>query len=128
MEQIKRCNGFDSFCCYCCERFDKNTQGTLPKTLAIDPDTGKRTCNHWIKMSVNNPLNPELNEQNTQNKIKMAAIVETFITCDHTGCDATYGVDNRNKAAWEHRKQYWKDGWIFRNGKDYCPNCRDKKY
>lgn len=59
----------------------------------------------------------------------MAAIIETFIICDYSGCGNTYGVDNKTmRSAKDHRNQYWKDGWIFRNGKDYCPDCRDKKF
>ena len=49
---MKTCNGFDSFCCYCCERFNKDATGTIVKKLAVDPDTGKETCNYWIRMNL----------------------------------------------------------------------------
>ena len=55
----------------------------------------------------------------------MSVITETFIICDG-GCGNSYGVDNRLLAGWEHRKKYWQDGWMFRNGKDWCPECRKR--
>lgn len=67
----------------------------------------------------------------------MATVIETFIICDD--CGETFGVDNRNYTAKQHRENAAKDGWktISENQienlgfsldvggkiKDLCPNC-----
>lgn len=55
----------------------------------------------------------------------MAAIVETFLSCD--GCSKNYGVDNRHRTA-EMQRFYATtgNGWRVIGNKDYCPDCAPK--
>lgn len=57
----------------------------------------------------------------------MTATIETIIGCDGgDGCpyDGSYADgDCRDESAKEQRRAYWMDGWVYRNGKDYCPDC-----
>lgn len=65
----------------------------------------------------------------------MSAIKETLIFCDGQDggtlandftCPMTgpYGDgDTRSRTAVSQRNGYAADGWLYRNGKDYCPAC-----
>lgn len=61
----------------------------------------------------------------------MSLVIEKFITCDGNAedCLNSFGVDDRAQA---HsislmRKEAKDEGWTFKNGKDYCPNCKPTK-
>lgn len=59
----------------------------------------------------------------------MGAVMETLIFCDGPNCprDGPYGDgDTRSLTARQQRQSYRLDGWTYRGGKDYCPECRDK--
>lgn len=43
----------------------------------------------------------------------------TTIWCDYKNCSDWAG--NTNELAEEIRKSARKEGWTYRNGKDYCP-------
>lgn len=51
----------------------------------------------------------------------MSAVIERFIICDH--CGENFGVDSRSMSISYHRRQAKKEGWTFRNNKDYCEQC-----
>ena len=65
----------------------------------------------------------------------MSAFKETLIFCDGSKggvlandftCpqDGPYaGGDTRTQSAKSQRAGYAADGWVYRNGKDYCPTC-----
>ena len=69
----------------------------------------------------------------------MSAIKETLIFCDGNGggilandfscpnTDAYGGGDARQQSARQQRMGYGADGWVFRAGKDYCPECKKRK-
>ena len=57
----------------------------------------------------------------------MSAIIETLVMCDGPGCGDVCSGDNRGFPAWMQRKSLRLDGWLCRNGKDYCPKCRKPK-
>jgi hypothetical protein len=48
MENIKMCKGFDEFICYCCQRCDDSEIERLVSKLSIDPDNGRKYCNHHL--------------------------------------------------------------------------------
>jgi len=48
-------------------------------------------------------------------------MIERFLICD--GCGENYGVDNRGSTGASHRRHAANDGWTYRGGKDYCPEC-----
>lgn len=58
----------------------------------------------------------------------MSAIIETLIMCDGgpETCPQSGAFcwgDMRDKTAKEQRAAAKSEGWIFRNGKDFCPEC-----
>ena len=56
----------------------------------------------------------------------MSAVKETLIFCDGFSCpeDGPYSAgDARSRSAKSQRSSYGADGWVYRNGKDYCPAC-----
>lgn len=65
----------------------------------------------------------------------MSAVKETLIFCDGADggvlandftcpMDGPYAPgDARSRSAKEQRAGYGLDGWVFRGGKDYCPDC-----
>ncbi len=55
----------------------------------------------------------------------MSVIVEKFIRCD--GCHKNFGVDNRFNDAKEHRLHAKDYGWVYKNGRDYCNECKPTK-
>jgi len=55
----------------------------------------------------------------------MSVVVETFLVCDGN-CGENFGIDFRSLTANEHRKIAKENGWICKNGKDYCPVCAKK--
>lgn len=59
----------------------------------------------------------------------MSAVIETFLLCDGKGgaCGRTYGVDDRNSNASQHRRDAKEDGWIYSGGKDFCNECKPRK-
>jgi len=48
-------------------------------------------------------------------------MVERFLICDE--CGENYGVENRECTGVRHRRHAADDGWTYRGGKDYCPEC-----
>lgn len=70
----------------------------------------------------------------------MSAHKETLIFCDGAeggvlsndfACpmDGPYGdADSRHATAASQRKGYVLDGWVYRNGKDYCPTCAKRLF
>lgn len=61
----------------------------------------------------------------------MTAQIETIITCDggpECPQDQAYGVGSVTQlSAKQQRAGYWKDGWVYRNGKDYCSACASSR-
>lgn len=55
----------------------------------------------------------------------MSIVIETFLICDGH-CGTNYGVDNRHQSGQAHRANAKQEGWIVKNGKDYCPDCTRK--
>lgn len=65
----------------------------------------------------------------------MSAHIDTMIFCDGANggmlkndfscpMDGPYAEgDARTKTAAQQRATYKLDGWVYRNGKDYCPDC-----
>ena len=53
-------------------------------------------------------------------------VTEKFLICD--GCGENFGIDSREFTAKQHREaaREWQ-GWVYINGKDYCPNCKPNK-
>lgn len=51
---------------------------------------------------------------------------ETFLSCDN--CPNTFGVDNMAMGynSKELREQAKKDDWVYKNGKDLCPECKEQ--
>jgi hypothetical protein len=68
----------------------------------------------------------------------VSAYKETLIFCDGASggvlandfsCpeDGPYSAsDARSRSAKSQRASYGADGWLYRNGKDYCPACAKK--
>lgn len=60
----------------------------------------------------------------------MTATIETIIGCDggvECPFDGSYADgDARDQSAKEQRSKYWMEGWVYRNGKDYCPDCAER--
>ena len=53
----------------------------------------------------------------------MSVMKETSVWCDNLGCSIwDRGVGNSTVV----RKELSKNGWKFRNKKDYCPTCASK--
>lgn len=56
----------------------------------------------------------------------MSLVIERFLLCDgnHSPhCEESYGVDDREQSTETQRSRAKKAGWLFRNGKDFCPAC-----
>lgn len=59
----------------------------------------------------------------------MSAHRMTLLYCDAKNCEAdvmyAYGMDSDEalKTAAQQREKYSIDGWLFKKGKDYCPDC-----
>lgn len=51
----------------------------------------------------------------------MSCAIETIISCDI--CAENNGGDDRYKTAKVIRASRGKEGWTYRDGKDYCPKC-----
>jgi hypothetical protein len=70
----------------------------------------------------------------------MSAVKETLIFCDGSEggvlgndftcpLDGPYGSgDTRSRSAKSQRASYGIDGWVYRNGKDYCPDCAKRLF
>ena len=70
----------------------------------------------------------------------MSAFKETLIFCDGVAggllandftcpMDGPYGDgDARARPARSQRASYAMDGWVYRNGKDYCPACAKRLF
>lgn len=59
----------------------------------------------------------------------MSTVIETFLLCDGDNgrCGRTFGVDNRNANATQHRKDAKINGWTYSGGLDYCDQCKKRK-
>lgn len=56
----------------------------------------------------------------------MSAVVNTYISCDggvECPYGSLYGVDTPESSAKQHRAKFAAAGWVYRGGKDYCPDC-----
>lgn len=59
----------------------------------------------------------------------MSVTIETIITCDGSlpECDGTFcDGDARHQTAGQQRSDFKDEGWVYRNGKDYCTSCAHK--
>jgi hypothetical protein len=54
----------------------------------------------------------------------MSIYIERICACD--GCGENLGGDDRDKSAKEIRWNRRQQGWVYRNGYDFCAECRDK--
>lgn len=52
----------------------------------------------------------------------MSCTIDTIIACDECGYNAN--GDDRHCTASQIRAT--RSGWVYRNGKDYCPECAAK--
>jgi|GEM_PF-6411148 len=59
----------------------------------------------------------------------MSTVIETFLLCDGNNgrCGRTFGVDNRNANATQHRIDAKANGWTYSGGLDYCDQCKKRK-
>jgi hypothetical protein len=47
--KLKKCKGFEGVtCCQICVRKDKKEVQTLAQSVSIDPDSGRKTCVHFL--------------------------------------------------------------------------------
>lgn len=51
----------------------------------------------------------------------MSVVKEIFLMCD--GCHRNFGIDNRHRTVYEHRKAARKEGWKFTMHRDLCESC-----
>lgn len=49
----------------------------------------------------------------------------TYLVCDNA-CGTTFGKDNQEREAGEHRKFAYQAGWAYLVGEDFCPACVTK--
>jgi hypothetical protein len=54
----------------------------------------------------------------------VSLVVERFLICDGENCGENFGVDSRQWPTEKLRCSAKESGWIYRNGKDYCPGCQ----
>jgi len=55
----------------------------------------------------------------------MTAIIEVLLICDGEACaeGEPFGVDVKRSTAREQRAAAAYSGWVYSQGKDYCPEC-----
>jgi hypothetical protein len=56
----------------------------------------------------------------------MAYAKTVDVMCDGEGCGAAVTIPCEHRVE-EVRKQARSEGWLCRDGQDYCPDCRPKR-
>ncbi len=51
----------------------------------------------------------------------MSCTIETIIACDL--CGENNGADDRSSTAKKIRASRKAEGWTYKDGRDYCPDC-----
>lgn len=54
----------------------------------------------------------------------MSCTIEIIIACDI--CGENNGGDDRHKSARQIRTDRKREGWVYRDGNDFCPKCAEE--